>query len=206
MPDDSLENMDERLHSLVSREIKWFDEDHNKVIFIARNMRILVLGDHPATESEENVFTRVVKKLREEYHSAIPLKDVARKGNHIHSERAAIRRYEVVIKLDASDDMNNAKAGSVGENVLIASDKVCQEKVFLFLKDTGKNREMVYSIKHYCAYFPRTYFCKDDDDMVEKATLIAVREAHRLAYLLCRDGTPDTSKSPNTEILNNSVT
>ena len=98
MPDDFPESIDERLHSLVSREIKWFDEDHNKVVFIARNMRILVLGDHPATELEENVFTRVVKKLREEYyHSAIPLKDVARKGNHIHSERTAIRRYEVVI-------------------------------------------------------------------------------------------------------------
>jgi len=69
-------------------------------------------------------------------------------------------------------------------------------KDLLFLKECEKNFGMVYSVDHYCLYFPRTYFCKDENDMIRKATEIAIREAYRLAYLRSRH------KALSTEILN----
>ncbi len=182
---DSFEPADKaKLQSYIQPESDWFTERHNEIVFRARNQIILVLGDHPEIPSEENVFTKVIKKIREEkHHAVIPLREVSRQGNHLHSEKLAIRHYPVVIKLDMSDSINPPETGSVGENVLIAFDKKCQEKTFLFLKDTENNRKMVYSIEHYCLYFPRTYFCKDEADMVEQAANISVREAYRIAYL-----------------------
>jgi hypothetical protein len=181
------EGMQQRLNSLVEKEKEWFIADHNKIVLYARMFPILVLGDHPENEKEENVFSKVVKKISERYHLAIPLKEIARDGNHIHCERVAIQRYPVVIKLDGSGLENEVpREGSIGENILIACDKKCQEKTFLFLKDTPKNVEMVFSISHYCLYFPRTYFCKDDNDMINKSVEIAIRETYRLAYLRVR--------------------
>ena len=88
-----------------------------------------------------------------------------------------MKRYPIIIKLDGN------KPGTIGENVLIACDKECQEKVFLFLKEDAETIKKVFSIEDFYLYFPRIYFCKDDSDMIEKATKIAVREAFRLAYI-----------------------
>ena len=170
----------ERLNLLISKERRWFDDDHNKIVFFARTVPILILGDHSDNLEEESVLDKVVKKLKEKYHLAIPLKGVSKNGNHIHCERRAIKHYPVVIKLE-SDKIS--KPGTIGENVLIACDRECQEKTFLFVNKKPEIVTQVFLIDHYYLYFPWTYFCKDDSDMVNKATQIAIRECHRIAYL-----------------------
>lgn len=178
----SPEDIKRRLESLVKRETQWFERDHNKIVLFARQVPILVLGDH-SNEEGKAVVDAVIRKLTVEMdHSAIPLKNVSRSGgNHIHCERRAMRRYPIIIKLDGS------KPGTIGENVLIACDMKCQEKAFLFVKENPETLERVFTIEHFYLYFPRIYFCKGDNDMIEKATRIAVREAYRLAYMSCDD-------------------
>ncbi len=185
MPDIT-EDQKSKLDILVENQSQWFNRLHDEITFIARTQLILVLGDHPP-EGMENVFTKVIDKLREKGHSVIRLRDVSKQGNHIYNQKLAMKLldYSVVIKLDWSDSDNDKppKAGSVGENVITSYEKDFQEKTFLFLKDTEENRKMVFDIEDYCLYFPRTYFCKDEDDMVEKAVKIAIREAYRITYL-----------------------
>lgn len=177
----------------MTKEKKWFEEDHNKIALFARQVPILILGDH-SEDGRNGLLDRVITKLiTKEYHSTISLKEVSRKGNHIHCERRALRRYPVIIKLDGTN------YGTIGENILIACDRVCQEKTFLFIKETPEKTNDVFSINHYFLYFPRTYFCKDDEDMIEKSTKIAIRESYRLAYVSC-DNEEMQSKILNTNL------
>ncbi len=169
-----------RLNKLVSEVEEWFEDDHKKITTFARSLPILVLGDHPEDGEEINVSEEVIKKLREKYHFAINLKEVSKKGNHLHSEKRAIEQYPVVIKLE---NRQIGKPGAIGECVLITCDKKSQEKTFLFVKEDPQILKKVFSIEHYFLYFPRIYFCKDDSDMIDKATKIAIRETYRLVYM-----------------------
>ena len=185
MPDGSKQEKNERLNLLVKKEKAWFKDEHNKVSFLAKSIPILVLGDHSIDGEKLNVMGAVIENLRKESYSAIPLKDVSDKGNHIYNEREAMRRYDVIIKLE---DKEKAGAGTIGENVLISGEKEIQERVFLFVKSNRESPNSVFEIEHYFLYFPRTYFCKNEEDMIEKATKIAIMETFRLAYNSIREG------------------
>ncbi|MDO8643253.1 MAG: hypothetical protein Q7R76_06790 [Candidatus Woesearchaeota archaeon] len=180
MADLTEEQKNARLNELVAKETDWWADTHRQVRLLTRTVPILILGDHSSDNTELNVMEKVIENLRTQFYSAIPLKEVSREGNHIHNERQALKRYPVILKLE---NKKSCGAGAIGENILIAGDKNIQEKTYLFVKETSELLERALSIDTYLLYFPRIYFCKDDADMIDKATKIAIRESFRLVYM-----------------------
>ncbi|MFX0139410.1 MAG: hypothetical protein ACFFDN_37565 [Candidatus Hodarchaeota archaeon] len=171
---------EKRLKDLINKKKELFDSEYNRIKSLARMVPILILGDYPKDSNERDVVQEVIKSLEKRFHFATPLKAISKNGNHLYCERKAIKHFPVVIKLE---NKPIGRPGAIGENVLISGDKESQEKTFLFIKGNPELLKKVFSIEHYFLYFPRTYFCKNDDDMVRKATEIAVREAYRLVYM-----------------------
>ncbi len=174
------EQIKKRLNELLIKEKDWFESRHNQTKFLAKRITILVLGDHPEEDDKENLVDEVVKKLRKDYYCAIALKEVCKEGNHLYFEKKAIEHYQIIIKLE---NREVSKPGAIGESVLITCNKENQEKTFLFVKESPSILKDVFLIDHYFLYFPRTYFCKDNSDMIDKSIKIAIREAFRLVYL-----------------------
>ena len=93
--DKRLQTILKRVETLAKDEKELFLDEHKRVEALARTIPILILADH---KKDDALIKKIISNLIDKHHhTAVSLKAVARKGNHIHSEKLAIREtYRLV--------------------------------------------------------------------------------------------------------------
>lgn len=137
--DKEKQNKLQRIERFTEKEKQFFIDDHNTITESARGMAILILGNH--NDKNDNL-ENIRKHLEKDYFTSVILRRLDIQGNHIHFERVAIDKYQIIIKIDGENP------GNVTENIIISFNRKYQNKTILLLKE-GKNEKGIDVKKGY---------------------------------------------------------